>query len=79
MDRLKALDLPIMPPTEIVLELGSREEWLATALVHLKATKPEFEAEGRTTVSTGALDIVIGKVEELLFGGQPWPWPEEPA
>jgi hypothetical protein len=45
-------------------ELGSPDEWLATAIDHLKV-RSSGVTEGSVSVSVAALYLVLGHVEEL--------------
>ncbi|UAK25843.1 hypothetical protein [Sphingomonas nostoxanthinifaciens] len=60
--------------------IGTPDEWLHAAMdaVRVRAQGDGWTA-GSALVPLAALSIIIAKLEELLFGGKPWPWPEEPA
>lgn len=49
--------------------LGTADEWMAASMQHLKCVIPSGPAEGRVTVSAAAVSLLIGKIEELMFGG----------
>lgn len=42
---------------------------MAASMQHLKCVIPSGPAEGRVTVSAAAVSLLIGKIEELMFGG----------
>jgi hypothetical protein len=57
------LDLPA--------DLGSPDDWLHMAMLHLKVMDPTENSAGMVTVSNTAISILQIKIEELLHGGSP--------
>lgn len=55
-------------------ELGTPEEWLGTAISHLKLAGCEARRDGlaTVTVSLAALDLLMWDWEARAVGGAPW-------
>ena len=63
-DRLAALEQHTADANALAAELGTRLDWICSAVDHLKIAS-SGNAGGSTVVSTAALHIVLGYVEEL--------------
>jgi hypothetical protein len=72
--RLQALHFDHLDLEDLGAELGSPEEWLATAILHLKAQICEGDPllTGSIPVSIAAVCLVLQRLEELEQGGEPW-------
>lgn len=78
-NRLKAIHVDRAHLAELTPEMGTPDEWLWSALGHLKVQQDAAAQAGQTSVevSDAALTLLMAKHEELLYGGSPWPWPED--
>jgi hypothetical protein len=79
-DRFRAIHCDRKDLDELAAEIGTPDDWLWTAISHLKVQTSAAIHEGRQgtiEVSSSAVTLLIAKLEELLVGGRPWPWPEE--
>ncbi len=72
--RLQAIHFDRLDLEDLAAELGSPDEWLTTAVLHLKAQICEGDPgmTGSIPVSTAAICIVLQRLEELDEGGEPW-------
>lgn len=71
-DRLQALHVDHLPLDELSLDLGTADEWLHSAMAHLKIAGCEDPFAKTVTVSSAALSLLIWKIEELTVGGVAW-------
>lgn len=70
-ERLKKMHFEGVTLNDLSASLGSPEEWLATAVIHLKIA--ECEQKGpMITVSQAAVALLLYRVEQLEYGGEPW-------
>lgn len=72
--RLQAIHFDHLDLDELGAELGSPDEWLGTAILHLKAQICEGDPSmtGGVSVSIAALSLVLQRLEEIEQGGEPW-------
>lgn len=56
---------------ELSSSIGTPEEWLASAMGHLKCAVSE-QRTGIVRVASAAVDLLIWRIEELEHGGEPW-------
>jgi hypothetical protein len=72
--RLKALHFDRAELEELGADIGTPEEWLSTAILHLKAQVSEGVGalSGSVSVSIAAVSLVLMRLEELDHGGEPW-------
>jgi len=72
-DRLKAIQSGRSALDDLAADLGSPEEWLATAINHLKAeTSDRRQRDGIAVVSVAALNLVLIHLEAVECRGRPW-------
>lgn len=72
--RLQAIHFDHLDLEDLSAELGSPEEWLTTAILHLKAQICEGDPlmTGQVSVSIAAVSLVLQQLEVLEQGGEPW-------
>ena len=72
--RLQAIHFDRLELENLAADLGSPEEWLTTAVLHLKSQVCEGPGAmgGSITVSTAAVCLVLQRLEELEQNGAPW-------
>jgi hypothetical protein len=73
-DRFKAIHTDHLPQDQLASDMGTPEEWLGTAISHLKVQDCEARRQGATvaTVSTAALGLLMCDWEARAVGGKPW-------
>jgi len=73
-DRLQAIHSDHLDLDNLAATLGSPEEWLTTAILHLKSQVSEGNgiASGVMPMSTAAVSLVLYRLEELEQRGVPW-------
>lgn len=71
-DRFKAVHVKHVALSAFAAELGTPDDWLITALGHLKVQLGSGDNGGTVEVSSAALTLLIWKLEEVAFGGAPW-------
>lgn len=73
-NRFKAIQVEHRALDRLAAELGSPDDWLNSAIAHLKVqSSPPHRAAGSTTVSVAALDLVLMRLEHLEDGVPDWP------
>jgi len=72
--RLQAVHFEHLDLEELSADLGSPEEWLATAILHLKTQvcEGDLRMTGAIPVSVAAVCLVLLRLEELDCGSEPW-------
>ena len=50
-------------------EMGTADEWLGTAITHMKICLPCGNSAGTVTISAAALSLLVLKLEELIHDG----------
>lgn len=71
-DRLQALHVDRLELDELSADLGSADEWLFSAMGHLKVAGCDDPSAKTVTVSRAALSLLLWKVEELVYDGTAW-------
>lgn len=73
-DRLKAIHQDHANLDDLSAASGSPDEWLGTAISHLKVQTSDAvqTGSGTTTVSVAALHLVMMHLEALEMGGAAW-------
>ncbi|WP_159981886.1 MULTISPECIES: hypothetical protein [unclassified Novosphingobium] len=56
---------------ELAADLGTPEDWLHSAMEHLKLAECE-QRGGLITVSSAAVGLLLYRIEQLEHGGEPW-------
>lgn len=56
---------------ELAASMGTPEDWLHSAMEHLKLAGCE-QRGGTITVSSAAVDLLLYRIEQLEHGGEPW-------
>ncbi|MYL97924.1 hypothetical protein GR702_09085 [Novosphingobium sp. FGD1] len=56
---------------ELAASMGTPEDWLHSAMEHLKLAGCE-QRGGQITVSSAAIDLLLYRIEQLEHGGEPW-------
>lgn len=59
------------PLDQLTSSLGTADEWLTSAIEHLKASHSE-QVGGFVRVSSAAVSLVLFRLEQLEQGGEPW-------
>lgn len=72
--RLQAIHFDNLELEDLAAEIGTPEEWLTTAILHLKTRTSEGlgAMSGSISVSTAAISLVLLRLDELEQGGEPW-------
>lgn len=70
-ERFEALHCRNLGLSQLSETLGSADEWLGAALLHVKCVQQPIDA-GTVTISSAALSLLVWKLEEALFNGTPW-------
>ena len=56
---------------ELAASMGTPEDWLHSAMEHLKLAQCE-QRGGMVTVSSAAVGLLLYRLEQLEHGGEPW-------
>jgi hypothetical protein len=73
-ERLQAFFPGGLRLNELDAGLGTSEEWLTSAILHLKeGTSGPEPICGMVAVSRAAVSLVLMRIEELEHGSEPWP------
>jgi hypothetical protein len=72
--RLQAIHFDQLEIEDLAADLGTPEEWLTTAILHLKdrTCAAAGAMTGSVSVSAAAISLVLLRLEELEQGGEPW-------
>jgi len=70
-DRFTTLHYQGATLNELAASLGTPEQWLDSAMSHLKCAECEQHG-GMITVSSAAVGLLLYRIEQLEHGGQPW-------
>lgn len=73
-DRFKAIHYDRLPLGKLSPELGTPDEWLGTAISHIKVQESEAYRTGATsiTVSEATLALLVWDWEARAVNGIPW-------
>lgn len=52
-----------------VSSMGTPDEWLGAAMLHVKCMLPAGRSAGTVTVSAAAVSLMMMKLEEVLYDG----------
>lgn len=70
-ERFEALHCQRLGLGQLSEALGTADEWLGAALLHVKCVQHPIDA-GTVTISSAALSLLVWKLEEMLYSGTPW-------
>lgn len=70
-DRLKKLHYEGATINDLAASLGTPEEWLEAAMIHLKLAACE-QRTPKIVVSEAAVGLLLYRIEQLEHGGEPW-------
>lgn len=70
-DRIKAIHIDRISPSELSASMGTPEEWLASAISHCKVQFSEARNSGTVEISSAALHLILMRIEQIDHDGQP--------